>query len=256
MTTIIAAIAVGLLLLWAGILGLLKLVDFFERKHILSLGAYTTLVAGVVMGLVLFTIQERQKEHRRDMEKQIKAVTDELSELSSKMLAQLEEKADLTLSEFEVQSKYQREKAAHQRSQENLAQKNAEYEELDQVLGREREDRRKYQNEQNSKQEERFKKEEERYQEIRDFLQTHNRTIQNMQKQLASIQEETSKLNTQTAGLQAQQNTMLGKINAAKQVQDLNAQKVDALARSLATLHDDLASTMAAVDSLYKWKKK
>ena len=69
MTTIIAAIAVGLLLLWAGILGLLKLVDFFERKHILSLGAYTTLVAGVVMGLVLFTIQERQKEHRRDMEK-------------------------------------------------------------------------------------------------------------------------------------------------------------------------------------------
>ena len=256
MNTIIVAIAAGVLLLWGGILGLLRLVDLFERRHILALGAYTTLVAGLVMGLVLFTVQERQKEHRQEMQKQMKDVTDRLGELSHKMMAQLEEKADLTTSEFEVRAQLQNEKEHHRRTRDELAQKNAEYEKLDQDLNRERQTRHQYQAEQNRKQEERFAKEEERYQGLRDFLQVQQRTIQGVQKQLASVQDETSKLNTQTAGLQSQQNTLLGKVNATKQTQELNAQKVDALARNLATLHEDLTATMAEVDSLYQWKKK
>ena len=59
---IIAALIVGALLLWGGILGLLRIVDLFESKLILGLGAYMTLVSGLVMGLVLFTANERQKE--------------------------------------------------------------------------------------------------------------------------------------------------------------------------------------------------
>ena len=256
MNTIIVAIAAGILLLWGGILGLLRLVDLFERRHILALGAYTTLVAGLVMGLVLFTVQERQKEHRQEMQKQMKDVTDRLGELSHKMMAQLEEKADLTTSEFEVRAQLQNEKEHHRRTRDELAQKNAEYEKLDQDLNRERQTRHQYQAEQNRKQEERFAKEEERYQGLRDFLQVQQRTIQGVQKQLASVQDETSKLNTQTAGLQSQQNTLLGKVNATKQTQELNEQKVDALARNLATLYEDLTRTMAKVDSLYQWKKK
>ncbi len=256
MTTIIAAIVAGLILLWGGILGLLKLVDLFERKHILSLGAYATLVAGLVMGLVLVTIQERQKQHRLDMEKQIKAVTQQLNGLSNRMLTQLEEKAGLTASEFQIRSNLQHEKADHNRTREELAQKVDEYQKLEQVVANERKARHRYQAEQNKKLEERLQKEETRYQKIQDLLGSHQRATQNMQKQLASIQEETSKLNAQTARLQTQQNSLLGKVNTAQQVQDLNAQKVDALARSLKILREDLAPTRSKVDSLYYWKKK
>ena len=256
MTTIIAAIAVGLILLWAGILGLLKLVDLFERKHILSLGAYTTLVAGLVIGLVLFTIKERQKDHQREMETQIKAVTDQLSNLSNRMLSQLEEKADLTASEFQIRSNLQHEKADHKRTREDLAQKEAEHAGVKKVLDRERKTQRQYQGEQNGKLEDRFNKEEERYQKVQVFLGLLQCSTQNMQKQLASIQGEASKLNTKTASLQSQQNKLLGKVTSAQQAQDLNAQKTDALAHNLQALHETLAPTIAAVDSLYTWKKK
>ena len=256
MTTTIAAIAAGLILLWGGILGLFKLVDSFERKHILSLGAYTTLVAGLVIGLVLFTVQERQKEHQREMEAQIKAVTDQLNDLSNRMLAQLEEKADLTASEFQIRSNLQHEKADHKRTRENLADQEADYASLNKVLARERKTQRQYQDEQNKKPEARFNQEEERYQIVQDFLGRLQRSTQNMQKQLSTIQGEASKLNTVTASLQAQQNKLLGKLTSAQQTRDMNAQKTDALARSLQALHETLEPTIAAVDSLYTWKKK
>ncbi len=256
MTTIIAAIAVGLILLWGGILGLFKLVDSFERKHLLGLGAYTTLVAGLVMGLVLFTVQERQKEHQREMEAQIKAVTDQLNDLSNRMLAQLEEKADLTASEFQIRANLQHEKADHKRTREDLAQQEVDYAGLKNVLDRERKTQRQYQDEQNNKIEDRFKQETERYQKVQDFLDRLQRSTQNMQKQLVTIQGEASKLNSATNSLQAQQNKLLGKLTSAQQARDLNTQKTDALARSLQALHETLEPTIAAVDSLYTWKKK
>ena len=255
MTTIIVAIAAGLALLWGGILGLLKLVDLFEQKHILSLGAFATLVTGLVLGLVLFTIQERQKQHRRDMAKQIDAVTTQLNDLSNRMLAQLEEKANLTASEFQIRSNLQHEKADHNRTRDELATAIGEHEELDKDFARERERQRKYQAEQNRMAQERFQKLEERNTRMQEWRDQHQRAAQNMQKQLATLHADVGKVNGQAAGLQTQQNSLLGKVNAAKQVQDLNAQKLDALARSLQALHEALAPTITAVDSLYKWEQ-
>ena len=256
METIIAAVVVGLLLLWGGVFGLLQLVALFERKHVLGLGAYTTLVAGLVMGLVLFNSYERQKEHRAELQDQMTEVTKRLSDLSERLVSQLAEKADLTASEFEIRSRLQNEQVDHQRARDKLADLNDQYQNLKKEMAAERQARLSYQDDQNRKLGERFDKEEERYRGIRDFLDVHRRTVQGMQKQLASIQDETSKLNTQVSGISTRTNSVVGKVNAAAQVQDLNAERIEALARSQASLYDDLSRTMAQVDSLYTWKKK
>ena len=79
-----------------------------------------------------------------------------------------------------------------------------------------------------------------------------------MQKQLSTAQDDLAKLTTSTASIDNKQNTLLGKVNTTREIQDLTAQKLDALARNQAALYDDLTKTMAAVDSLYskEFKKK
>jgi len=70
------------------------------------------------------------------------------------------------------------------------------------------------------------------------------------------MQADLSSLKTEASGLVSRQNSMMGKVNATREIQDLNAQRIDALSRSQAALYDDLSRTMAKVDSLYRWKKK
>ena len=256
MEIIVAALIVGSLLLWGGILGLLRIVDLFESKHILGLGAYTTLISGLVMGLVLFTANERQKEHRLELQAQMTAVTKKLGDLSDNLLSQLEEKADLTESEFEIRMRLQNEQAAHVLTRETLAQTEANHEQLQGKLSSERQQRLAYQEEQNRELARRFQIEDERYRGIHEFLQRHNATIRGMQKQLSSIQDDVSGLKSETSGLASRQNSLLGKVNSTREILDLNAQRIDALARSQAALYDDLNKTMAKVDSLYHWETK
>ena len=256
MNIIIAAVVGGILLLWGGIVGLLKVVDLFERKHIFFLGAYTTLVASTVMGLVLYTSYERQKEHRRELQAQMKEFSNRLQDLSDRLVGQLEEKADLTASEFEIRSRLQNEVKHHERTSNELTAKVQEHDELEQILAAERQTNRDYQTEQNSKLDERFQQEETRYQGIQDFLDVHKRSLQAVQKQLSAVQDDISRLNTQTAALQNTQNSLLGKVNSTRQIQDLTTQKLDALARSQEALYNDLNQTMTEIDSLYTWQKK
>ncbi len=256
MNTIIAAVVVGVLVLWGGTIGLLRMVDLYERKHILGLGAYTSVVAALIMGLVLFNSYERQKESRRELQEQMSAVTQRLSDLSERLVGQLAEKADLTASEFEIRSRLQNEQAHHERTRNELSTSKSEYEDLEGILGQERQDGKAYQASQNQRLEERFSSEDERYDGIRQFLDRHMRTIQGMQKQLASLQQETSQLKTNLSSLATTQNNLLGRVSEGRQLQDLDTQKIEALARSQATLYDDLLKTMAQVDSLYTWKKK
>lgn len=256
MTTIIAAIVVGVILLWGGIAGLLHLVELFERKHVLALGAYTTLVSGLVMGLVLFNAYERQKEHQKQLQEQMSAVTRRLSELSEKLVSQLAEKADLTASEFEIRANLQTERAEHANTREELAERSRQYDELESTLGRERKARLSYQEATNAKIESNFAQQDERNRQIRDFLDVHQRAVTGIQKQLASVQNDITKANTKVAEIATGQTNLLGKVTATREIGDLNAQKIEALARSQASLYDDLVRTMAQVDSLYTWKKK
>lgn len=254
--TIVAAITAGLILLWGGVLALLKTVERFESRHVLGFGAYTTAVAGVVIGLVLFIAQERQRDHRRELQEQMKRVTERLGDLSEQLVGQLAEKADLTASEFEVRSRLQNEKAAHKKTRDSLSELNAQYVQLEARLEKERRDRLQYQEGQNQQAAERFRKEEVRYEGILEALDLHRGTMKGMQTQLVRIQDETTRLNKQVSGLSATQNSLIGKMNATAEVQDLNTRKIDVVARSQASLYRDISRTMTQVDSLYRWKRK
>ena len=248
MNIIIAAIIGGALLIWGGFLGLLRVVDHFERKHVLLLGAYTTLVVGCVMGLVLFTNYERQKEHRQELQDQMNEFSKRLSDLSPWLVSQLEEKADLTASEFEIRSKLQKEQEYHRRTREELATRIDQNNALQNKLETERQARLNYQSATNRTLEERFEKEDQRYEQ---FREDQRRSLVSAKKQFGTLQDELTRLQTRTGSLETKQNTMLAKINTTREIQDLTTQKLDALARSQAALYDDLTRTMAEVDSLY-----
>ena len=128
--------------------------------------------------------------------------------------------------------------------------------ELAAKLEEERRARLQYQEGQNQQAAERFRKEEVRYEGIREALDLHRGTMKGVQTQLARIQDETTRLNKQVSGLSATQNSLIGKMNATAEVQDLNTRKIDAVARSQATLYRDISRTMTQVDSLYRWKRK
>ena len=248
MNIIIAAVVGGIILLWGGFLGLLRVVDMFERKHVLLLGAYTTLVVGCVMGLVLFTNYERQKENRRELQDQMNEFSKRLSELSTRLVSQLEEKADLTASEFEIRSRLQNEQEHHQRTRGELATQLDQNNALQNRLIAERKSRLSYQADINAKLNERFQQEDQRY---KDFSEIHRRSLETVQKQLSSLQDELTRVQTRTSSMETKQNSLLGKVNTTREIQDLSTQKLDALARSQAALYDDLTRTMAEIDSLY-----
>ena len=248
MNIIIAAVVGGILLVWGGFLGLIRVVDMFERKHILLLGAYTTLVVGCVMGLVLFTNYERQKENRLELQSQMTEFSTRLSELSTRLVSQLEEKADLTASEFEIRSRLQNEQEHHKRTRNELATQLDKNNALANKVESERKARIRYQDDINSTLEERSQKEVQRYQ---DISESNRRAFAGVQKRLSGLNDELTRLQTRASSLENKQNSILGKVNTAREIQDLSTQKLDALARKHAALYDDLTETMARVDSLY-----
>ena len=255
METIIAAIAVGVVLLWAGVIGLMRLVELYERKHLIGLGAYTTVVAGVVMGLVLFTADQRQKEHRRQLQEQMNENSNRLNDLADRLRAQLVEKADLTTSEFEVRAKLQNEIANHQTTRQTLAAQRDEYASLEGVLTGERQARLAYQDSLNGVQQTRFEQEEARYKGLRDFLEVHRATVGNMQKQLADVQGTLGQLRAQTGGLQNQQKNLLTQVGANRKGQEDLGAKLATLEKQNQDLRRTLDRAQVKVDSLYNWQK-
>ncbi|MXX38242.1 MAG: hypothetical protein F4Y91_04275 [Gemmatimonadetes bacterium] len=249
MNVIIAAILGGVVLVWGGFLGLLRIADPFERKHVLILAAYTTVVVGCVMGLVLFINHERQKEHRAQLEAQMDKFDNRLSELSTRLIGQLEEKANLTASEFEIRTLLQNEKDHHQRTRNQLATEIDHNNSLQNKIESERKERLRYQSDTDRKLEERFRQEDLRDQNIAD---AHKRSLANVQAQFGPLNNELTRLQEQTALLQRNQQAIIDKIVATRETQTLSVQKLDALARSLSTLYNDLNQTMAQVDSLYR----
>ena len=171
-----------------------------------------------------------------------------LNALSARLAAQLEEKANLTQSEFEVRRDLQNERTNHDLTQQDLDKQRQLNGALESKLDAERKARLGYQQRINKSLEDRFNKEDERY---RESIDVQRRSQQTVQKQLSALQENITKLNTSSSALATKQNTLLGKVNTTREIQDLTAQKIDALARNQASLYDDLTKTMAEVDSLY-----
>lgn len=249
MNIIIAAIVGGVALLWGGVFCIYRLAETIERKHLIYLSAYATLVASSVMGLVLFTNYERQKEHRQQLTEQMEVFSSKLNSLSARLAAQLEEKANLTQSEFEIRRDLQNERNNHAETKTDLEKQIEVSDKFQDKLSSEKDKRLRYQQKINQMIEDRSEQEDMRYSRLATTQETAQRTLI---KRLILINDEVSKLNTSTSNLTSQQNTLLGKINMTREIQELLTQKLDALARSHAALYDDMTGTMAAVDSLYK----
>ena len=245
---IIAAILGGILLVWSGFWGLLRIADPFERKHVLILAAYTTVVVGCVIGLVLFINHEQQKKHRAQLEAQMDRFDNRLSDLSTRLIGQLEEKAKLTASEFEIRSDLQNEKDHHTRTRNQLATQIDHNNALQNKMDTERKERLRYQSDTDRKLEERFEQEDLRYQNLAD---THKRSSANVRAQLGSFNSTLTRLQEQTETLRRNQQSIIDKIAAARETQTLSAQTLDALARSQRALSNDLKQIMTQVDSLY-----
>lgn len=235
-------------MVWGGFWGLLRIADPFERKHVLILAAYTTVVVGFVMGLVLYINHERQKEHRSQLEAQMDVFSSRLSELSTRLIGQLEEKANLTASEFEIRSLLQSEKDHHKRTRNQLANQIDRNNALQNKTDAERKEQLRYQADTDRKLEERFQQEDVRY---RNLADTQKRSLANMQTQLGSQHNELTRMQEQITTLQRNQQAIIDKIAAARETQTISAQKIDALARSLSALYKDLSQTMTQIDSLY-----
>ncbi len=245
MELLAAAIAATLILLWGGIVLLLRLVPSPTPRHVLGLGAYATLVVGAILGLVLYTLQERQREHRLELERQMGIVTQRLDDLSGRLVQQLEEKADLTASEFDFRARLQHEQEGHQRTQQELAQRG-------QLLADEEQRRVDYQTQMDRQVQDRFQREEDRYQGLRGSLDNQQTLLEALQRQLAAIQQATGQLAAQHNGLQHQQEGLAGKLEALGSTQSRQSQQLQHLETEL----EVLARIRTAVDSLYSWKKK
>ena len=256
MTIIVAAIAVGLLLLWGGILGLFKLVDLFEQKHFLGIGAYATLVCGLVIGLVLYSAHERQKAHQIELQQQMEAVSQRLNQLSEKLVNQLAEKADLTQSEMEIRVGLQNEKASHERTRKDLAAQNREYQDLKTAFNRERNLQRSYRDSIEKALDQRFIHEQERYEGIRDFLSIHQRNLQTNQKKLSAIQADLDKIQKEQNNLDKNQGALANRFKAAEAWQQQSDKRAAEVLRTQKGLTQALETIKTKVDSLYHWKGK
>lgn len=245
MELLAAAIAANLILLWGGIVTLLRLVPSPTPRHVLGLGAYATLVVGAILGLVLYTLQERQREHRVELEKQMGTVTHRLDELGGRLVQQLEEKADLTASEFEIRARLQHEQEGHQRTQEELAQR-------ERKLAEEEQRQREYQVQTDRQLQDRFEREEARFQTLQGGLERQQALLDALQRQVAALQQTATQALSQQAGLQRQQEGLDGKLDALGSAQSRQVQQLQALQAQL----EVLARIRTAVDSLYHWKKK
>lgn len=126
MRVILFTVLGGLILLWAGVLALLKWIDPIERKHLLWLGGYLSLVSCLLIFLVIHTSSTQQKaaldDTREMLAEQVGNFRIRLGEITERLMGQIEEKAELTGSEMEVRGNLKQERAEHAATRQRLAE--------------------------------------------------------------------------------------------------------------------------------------
>ena len=126
MNLIILTIAGALILLWGAIFAIIKWIPEFSEKHLLGFGGYTTVLCGVLIFLVIQTSLTQQesalnKTHTR-LNQELENFRLKLGEVQDRVMSQLQEKAELTESEWKVRGDLQAEREQHARTREELGQ--------------------------------------------------------------------------------------------------------------------------------------
>lgn len=137
MKIILLTIIGALILLWGGIWVLLKWIavspqrknetteaKWISHKHLLGLGAYISAISGILIFLVIQTTIIQQETTRQltqsRLSQELDAFRERLEEIQDKLMGQVEEKAELTQSEWKVRGDLQTERATHKRTQDEL----------------------------------------------------------------------------------------------------------------------------------------
>ncbi len=125
MKLILLTIIGALILLWGAILAIFKWIDPLEKKHLLGFGGYISVVAGILIYLVIQTSMTRQEaaltNTRARLHQELDNFQEKLGEVQVRVMQQLQEKAELTESEWKVRSDLQTERAEHARTREEFA---------------------------------------------------------------------------------------------------------------------------------------
>ena len=137
--TILFTILGALILLWGGILAIIKWIAakpdtvgeaaettrWIEKNHLLGLGGYITVVCGVLIYLVLHTAIAQQatalKNTRNRLNSTVDLFRDKLGELTEKLMGEVAKKADFTMEKGELLDELHTERSQHRRTNGILA---------------------------------------------------------------------------------------------------------------------------------------
>ena len=125
MTVVLLTIAGALILIWGAIAAIMKWVHPIEHKHFLGYAGYVSVVAGVLIYLVVHTSLVQQEaaleKTRGRLNQELENFREKLGEVQVRVMSQLEEKAELTQSEWQVRGELQTERAEHKLARQELS---------------------------------------------------------------------------------------------------------------------------------------
>ena len=130
MNVVLLTVAGALILVWGAVAAIMKWVHPIEHKHFLGYAGYVSVVSGVLIYLVVHTSLVQQEaaleKTRSRLNQELENFRDKLGEVQVRVMSQLEEKAELTQSEWQVRGDLQAERAEHALARQELAATAAE----------------------------------------------------------------------------------------------------------------------------------
>ena len=256
-TVIVLTILGALVLLWGGILALIKWIvkDGIEHKHLYGLGAYISVICGIFIYLVIHTSITQQEaaltETKTRLRQELEHFRNQLGDLTDKLMGQIAEKAELTQSEMEVRGNLQTERAEHKRTREDLAQSQTQWQQTQAELIREADAHRAYLDSLNT--------ERALHRSARERLQEEQQRHSGTQRELQSTRDELSTARERLGAQKAELDRLRKDIELAeartKQAQENEhqlQQKIAAQQKALGTQQKALDLLQASVDSIYQ----
>jgi len=256
-TVIVLTILGALVLLWGGILALIKWIvkDGIEHKHLYGLGAYISVICGVLIYLVIHTSITQQEaalsETKMRLRQELENFQRQLGDLTEKLMGQIAEKAELTQSEMEVRGNLQTERAEHKRTREDLAQSQMQWQQTQSELIREADAHRAYLDSLNTERalhrsaRERLKEEQHRHSGTQRDLRSTRDELSKARERLGSQKTEIGQLRKNLELAEARSRQAL---ENERQLQ----QKMAAQQKTLGTQQEALDLLQASVDSIYQ----
>jgi chromosome segregation ATPase len=252
MNIIILTILGALILLWGAILAIIKWIPDFGKNHLLGFGGYASLVCAVLIFIVVqtsITQQESALDKTRDrLNQELENFRLKLGEVQDRVMTQLQEKAELTESEWKVRGDLQTEREQHARTREVLAQARKELEQTQGRLQQESSTLRAYVDSLNTERalhataRDRLAREEREHKASRQALSEASQSLAAANQRIEGQEAQVTRLKTELAQSRKQTEASLKAASIAE----------DQIQRTLTLQRSSMETLQASVDSIYK----